>query len=97
MLGIKAKYVPFEKFNTTCAETFGNCIYAFLTTNGFEKAIKKVISFGGDTDTNACIVGAIAEAYYGIDEKLVKIVKQKLPSEFVEMLDKAYLMMGEKR
>lgn len=96
-LSIKTKYSPFEKFNTTCAETFDNCIYAFLTTNSFESAIKKVISFGGDTDTNACIVGALAEAYYGIDEKYLKFVKEKLPSEFVELLNKAYCLMGEKR
>ena len=28
----------------------------------------KILSYGGDTDTNACIVGSMAEALYGIDD-----------------------------
>ena len=48
------------------------------------------ISFGGDTDTNACIVGSMAEAIYGIGDELKQKALAKLPPEFVEILNKCY-------
>lgn len=89
-LNIDIKYVPFQKFNATCKETIDNCLYAVFTSKNFEESIKKVISFGGDTDTNACIVGSMAEAMYGIDPNIIEKAKNKLPREFVDIIDKEY-------
>lgn len=83
-------YKPFDKFNTTCRDTLPNCLYALFSSNNFEEAVKKVISFGGDTDTNACIVGSMAEALYGVDSNLVLLAKQKIPKEFNDVLEKGY-------
>ena len=91
-LNIKLEYKPFKKFNTTCYETIDNCMYALFTANSFEESINKVISYGGDTDTNACIVGSMAEALYGIDKKLIEKAKEKIPQDFVRILDKGYEM-----
>ena len=91
-LNIELEYQPFKKFNTTCYETINNCMYAVFTSNSFEESIKKVISYGGDTDTNACIVGSMAEALYGIDERLIQKAKEKIPQEFIKALDKGYEM-----
>jgi len=77
----------------TCNETIDNCLYALFTSDSFEESLKKVISFGGDTDTNACIVGSMAEALYGIDEELLNKAKLKIPSEFVKKLEKGYKMI----
>lgn len=88
-LEIELKYNPFKKFNTTCYDTIDNCLYALATTNGFEDAIKKVISYGGDTDTNACIVGSLAEAKYGINNSLIEEVNQKIPHEFKKILTRS--------
>lgn len=86
-LDIKIKKPHIEKFNYTCGETIDLCLYSLFTTDNFEDALKLAISFGGDTDTNACIVGSMAEAFYGIDENLKQKVKAKLPVEFVEILN----------
>ena len=43
---------------------------------------------GGDTDTNACIVGSMAEAAYGISNKLKKEVDRKIPDSFKKLLKK---------
>lgn len=83
-------YQPFQKFNTTCNETLPNCLYALFSSNSFEEALKKIISYGGDTDTNACIVGSMAEALYGIDESLISLVKKKIPYEFTSILENGY-------
>ena len=91
LLDLNIKYVPFSKFNTTCSETIGNCLYAVFTSDSYEDAIKKVISFGGDTDTNACIVGGMAEALFGLDNKLIEEAKEKIPKEFVKVLELGYM------
>lgn len=89
-LRIKTRYTPFEKFNSTCRETIGNCLYALFSSNSFEESVLKVISFGGDTDTNACIVGSMAEALYGIDSATIYSAKMKIPEEFVKVIDESY-------
>lgn len=81
-------YKPFENFNTTCNETINNCLYTFYNANNFEDAIIKTIQMGGDCDTNACIVGAMAEAAYGINDELINKVDEKLPAEFKDVLRK---------
>ena len=90
LLELDFSYKPFAKFNYTCNDTIGNCLYALFTSESFEDAIKKVISYGGDTDTNACIVGSMAEALYGVEDRLVEQAKEKIPKEFVKVLEKAY-------
>lgn len=90
LLDLDIKYVPFDRFNTTCGETLDNCLYAVFMSDSFDEAIRKVISFGGDTDTNACIVGGMAEALYGVDQDLINKAKKKIPKEFVKVLERGY-------
>ena len=89
-LNIELKYKPFEKFNSTCSQTFDNCVFAAFNSNSFEESICNVLSYGGDTDTNACIVGSMAEAMFGIDNDLINKAKHKIPTEFSLILDRAY-------
>lgn len=91
-LNIKLQYKPFQKFNITCKETIDNCLYAVFTSNSFEESIKKVISYGGDTDTNACIVGSMAEAMYGVSPVLIQEAKSKIPREFTDIIEKEYII-----
>lgn len=79
---------PYYHFNETCQDTVPEAIVAFLESTDFEDAIKKAISLGGDADTLAAITGSIAEAYYGIPNRLIKKVKTFLPKEFIDVLDK---------
>lgn len=87
-LNIIPKCLPFKKFNGTCKETIDNCLYVLYTSNSFEDALEKIISLGGDTDTNACIVGSVAQAMYGINDNLTSIALKRLPQEFVKILKK---------
>ena len=45
-----------------------NAFYELLNGTDFYSSMCNVVSRGGDTDTNGCIVGALLGAYYGIDE-----------------------------
>lgn len=89
-LEIELKFNPFNKFNLTCNETIDNCLYIFYHATDFEDAIRKTIYLGGDTDTNACIVGAMAEAEYGVSDELIQQANNKLPDEFKLVLSKYY-------
>ena len=62
--GIRDTY----SFNETCQDTVPQALEAFFESNSFEDAIRNAVSIGGDTDTLCAITGAVAEAYYGVDE-----------------------------
>ena len=71
-------------------------IYTFLESDSFEDAIRKSISIGGDSDTIAAISGSIAEAYYGIDDEIIKDVNKYIPLEYKNVINKFYKKIGEK-
>ena len=89
-MNLLVKYEPFIKFNTTCKETLGNCLYAIYNSISFEDAIRKTLLMGGDTDTNCCIVGSVAESLYGMSEKQKKDAILGLPNEYVKILKRVY-------
>lgn len=86
-LDLTIKEPHIERFNSTCSETIDLCLYSLFNSNSFEESIISAISYGGDTDTNACIVGSMAEHLYGIDGELKEKAKRKLPSEFVQVIN----------
>ncbi|MDO5134056.1 MAG: ADP-ribosylglycohydrolase family protein [Eubacteriales bacterium] len=51
-------------FYETCQKSVPEAIIAFFESEDYEDAIRKAVSLGGDSDTIACMTGAIAEAYY---------------------------------
>ena len=51
-------------FNSRASYSVPPAIIAFLESSDYESAIRNAISLGGDADTEACIAGGIAEAYY---------------------------------
>ena len=89
-MGLFASYDAFLKFNTTCRETLNNCLFAIYKSNSFEDAIRKTLLMGGDTDTNCCIVGSVAEALYGMSQSQANESLMELPNSYVKLLKRAY-------
>jgi ADP-ribosylglycohydrolase len=56
---------PGYQFDVSCIGSVPEAIIAFLESTSFEDALRNAISLGGDSDTQACIAGAIAEGHYG--------------------------------
>jgi ADP-ribosylglycohydrolase len=56
---------PDYTFDVSCQGTVPQALTAFLESSDFEGAIRLAISLGGDSDTLACITGAVAQAFYG--------------------------------
>lgn len=70
-----------KKFDVSCQGTIPICFAIFKDTDSFEDAIRTTIFVGGDSDTNAAIVGSIAEAFYGeIPLNMVQGALERLPS-----------------
>lgn len=77
---------PSYRHVESCQETIPQAIIAFLESKGFEDAIRMAVSLGGDSDTLAAITGSIAEAFYGVPEKLKAECCQRLTPELIEIL-----------
>jgi ADP-ribosylglycohydrolase len=56
---------PTYDFRVSCKGSVPVAVQAFLESRDFEHAIRLAVSVGGDSDTIACIAGAIAHAFYG--------------------------------
>jgi ADP-ribosylglycohydrolase len=80
---------PGYHFDVSCQGSVPESITAFLESKDFEGAVRKAISLGGDSDTMACIAGGIAYAFYKeIPRDIVTNVRERLPDEFLFILDK---------
>jgi ADP-ribosylglycohydrolase len=75
--------------DVTCQGSVPQSIIAFLESSSYEDAVRKAISLGGDSDTQACITGGIAQAFY-----------QTIPGNIIEesrnRLDKALLVIVDR-
>ena len=68
-------------FDSRTSYSVPPAIIAFLESTDYESAIRNAISLGGDADTQACIAGGIAEAYYNeIPEHIKRFCDGKIDS-----------------
>ena len=78
---------PKYDFDCSCEGSVPEAIMAFMDGEDYETVIRLAVSLGGDSDTQACIAGGIAEAYYGqIPREITANAILKLPSQFREVL-----------
>lgn len=65
---------PFERiraesrYNETCQGTVPPALTIALQSESFEDVMRRCLSIDADTDTLACIAGAVAEARFGVPE-----------------------------
>ncbi len=86
---------PGYSFDVSCQGSVPESIIAFLESHDFEDAVRKAISLGGDSDTMACIAGGIAQAFYKeIPEIILKNIRERLPEEFLLIMDKFTTRFG---
>lgn len=82
-------------FDSRTSYSVPPAIIAFLESTNYESAIRNAISLGGDADTQACIAGGIAEAYYKeIPEHIKHFCDDKIDSSIksvVKEFNRKYL------
>ena len=73
-------------------------IICFLESSDFETAVRLAVSLGGDSDTQACIAGAIAEAFYGPVPEAIRVeVDRRLPEAFRDIITRFTTTYGSTR
>ena len=87
---------PGYQFEVSCQKSVPESIIAFLESESFDHALQLAISLGGDADTQACIAGSIAEAFYqnaeyqnagkGIPQELAAFVLCRLTPEIRDVI-----------
>lgn len=77
---------PAYGFDVSCQGSVPQAIQCFLEAESTEEAIRLAVSLGGDADTQACMAGALGEAYWGIKETLAKEISGRLPEGMQQIL-----------
>ena len=84
--GFESQHFEQGKFDETCQGTVPLCLQIICQATDFEDAIRRAISFGGDSDTIGAIVGSIAEARWGIPQQIIDYVMEFLDPRMREQL-----------
>ena len=79
---------PKYHFDVSCQGSVPEAIIAFLEGKDLIDTIRNAVSLGGDTDTQACIAGSIAEAFWGIDSMVQADVRRRLDGDMRETLNR---------
>ena len=74
-------------FKVSCQESVPEAICCFLDSNSYEETIRKAILLRGDTDTQACMAGAIAGAFWGVPDDIVAEAMDRLPADLLNILE----------
>lgn len=78
---------PDYRFEVSCQRSVPEALICFLDSRDWEDAVRKAVSLGGDSDTLACIAGAVAEAFYGkVPVGIVREVGKRLDSRMGHVL-----------
>jgi ADP-ribosylglycohydrolase len=74
-----AEIRPQYRFDPTCQGSVPEALIAFLEGEDWEDTVRGAVSLGGDSDTLACIAGAVAEAWFGpLPEEILAEVRTRL-------------------
>jgi ADP-ribosylglycohydrolase len=77
---------PSYRFEVSCQKSVPESIIAFLDSKDYESTLRLAVSLGGDSDTQACIAGGIAEAFYGIPDDIIIEAAKYIPRYFKETI-----------
>jgi ADP-ribosylglycohydrolase len=73
---------PVYHFDMSCQGSVPEALLCFLDSESFEEAVRLAVSLGGDADTQACIAGAVAEAFYGgVPAAIWREARARLPDD----------------
>ncbi|CAM4100856.1 ADP-ribosylglycohydrolase family protein [Vreelandella rituensis] len=79
---------PHYRFDVSCQCSVPEAIIAFLESDSYEEVVRNAVSLGGDSDTQACIAGGIAEAFYGsVPAAILAEVEQRLTPDLWAITD----------
>lgn len=87
---------PHYHFDVSCQGSVPEAIIAFWEGNSFEEVIRLAVSIGGDSDTIACMAGAIAACMYPIPDAISEKCDAILTDDLREIKDQFIDFIGKK-
>ncbi|MGF1608234.1 MAG: ADP-ribosylglycohydrolase family protein [Kiloniellales bacterium] len=75
-------------FDVSAAGTVPPALAAVFAADGWEEAVRTAVCLGGDTDTLACIAGAVAEAAHGLPTEIAKSARGYLTDDLRAVLER---------
>ncbi len=81
-------------FSTLAEETVPEALICALSATSWEDAVLHAVEVGGDSDTLACMAGAVAEARFGIPLKHAVSAWSRLPSDMQDVVRALYERAG---
>lgn len=75
-------------FDVSAAGTVPPALTAAFEAQDWEGAVRTAVFVGGDTDTLACIAGAVAEAIYGVPPDIEAEARGYLTADLLAVLDR---------
>ena len=79
---------PGYGFEVSCQQSVPEAIICFMESDNFESAVRLAVSLGGDADTQACISGSIAHAFYqDIPADIWEEAEKRLPDNMKVIID----------
>lgn len=82
---------PQYQFDSSCQGSVPQAITAFLESVDFEDTIRNAVSLGGDSDTQACIAGGIAQGFYGGVPEQIALETWKRLDTNLQQVTKAFM------
>ena len=79
-----------------CQVSLPQALVCFFEGKDYEDVIRNCISIGGDSDTIAAIAGGIAEAYFGVPEKMKDEVRGYVPPVLLNVYDAFQIWLKER-
>jgi ADP-ribosyl-[dinitrogen reductase] hydrolase len=84
-------------FDVSAAGTAPAALTAALEAENWEEAVRTAVCLGGDTDTLACIAGAVAEALHGLPGDIAEVARNYLTSDLLEVVKAFDLALHDRR
>ena len=83
-------------FDVSTAGTVPPALAAAFESADWEQAIRTAVGLGGDTDTLACIAGAVAEAIHGLPRAIADHARDHLTADLGAVLDDCQAVTSER-
>lgn len=77
---------PGYRFDITCQGSVPEALIAFFEAQDYEQAVRNAVSLGGDSDTQACIAGYLAQAHFGIPPEIRRKGLDRLAPDLAEII-----------
>jgi len=82
---------PAYRFDVSCAGSVPQALRCAFEADGVETAIRLAVSLGGDADTQACMAGAVAEAFHGaLPDELATATLARLDDRLRSVIERFY-------